>query len=192
MTLVPLQLVGAHLLRAAPVRDERGHFARLWDRAALAAAGLPSRLEQMSSSVNALAGTVRGLHFAWPPACETKYVRCVRGRVLDVLLDLRPDSPTYLQHQAIELSAEVPATLQVPPGVAHGFQTLQDDTELHYAMDEAYQPEYVGTVRFDDPRWGIRWPLPVSRISPRDRDAADFDLRAHRLRWQAARAAHAA
>ena len=192
MRLTALDLQDARLLQFPAHPDERGHFARLWDRDALAAAGLPSALVQMSCAFNALAGTVRGLHFGWPPSREAKYVRCTRGRVLDVLLDLRPHSPTYLRHQAVELRADEPATLLVPPGVAHGYQTLEDDTELHYAMDEPYQAQWLGTVRFDDTRWAIRWPLPVSRISARDRDAPDFDAAAHHRRWHAAQDAHVA
>lgn len=192
MKPIPLALAGAWQLQAQPALDERGHFARLWDRAVLAEAGLPTRLEQMSSAVNMKAGTLRGLHFTWPPAAEGKYVRCVRGRVLDVLLDLRPRSPTYLQHQALELCATRPVTLFVPPGVAHGYQTLLDDTELYYAMDEAYRPDQLGTVRHDDPAFGIAWLLPVACIAARDRDAAPFDAAAHRRRWFAQEAHDAA
>lgn len=192
MTPLPLTLAGAWQLRAQPAQDGRGHFARLWDRASLAAAGLPTHLEQMSSAVNTRAGTVRGMHFTWPSCREGKYVRCVRGRALDVLLDLRPDSPTYLRHEALELCATRPVTLFVPPGVAHGYQTLQDDTELHYAMDEAYRPECLGTVHHADPAFGIRWPLSVSSISDRDQQAAPFDAASHRRHWQAQEAHDAA
>jgi dTDP-4-dehydrorhamnose 3,5-epimerase len=192
MTLEPLALAGVHRMRFAAQADERGHFVRLWDRDLLAAAGLPATLVQMSAAFNAVAGTVRGLHFGWPPSRESKLVRCTRGRALDVLLDLRPHSPTYLRHLALELDADAPVTLVVPPGVAHGYQTLQDGTELHYAMDEAYRPQALGTVRFDDPCWGIRWPLPVSRMAARDREAPPFDEPAHRRRWLGAEVVHAA
>lgn len=183
MTLTALGLQGAALLRFTPQHDDRGHFVRLWDRATLEQAGLPCDLVQMSSAFNSAAGTVRGLHFGLPPSREMKLVRCTRGRVFDVLLDLRPHSPTYLHHEGVELSADEPATLVVPAGVAHGYQTLCDGAELHYAMNEPYQPELLGTVRFDDPQWAIRWPLAVSRISARDRGAPDFNAHLHRTRW---------
>ncbi len=188
LTLVPLALDGVFRVDPAPVEDERGCFARLWCRESFRAAGLDLAIEQTSASFNRQAGTLRGLHFAWPPAREAKIVRCARGRMLDVLLDLRPGSPTYLGHLAVELDPDRRTALVVPPGVAHGFQTLVDDTEVHYMMSEAYRPDCSAGVRPDDPVFGVAWPLPVRAISPRDRDAPDFDDAAHRHQWAARQA----
>lgn len=185
---VALAIEGAFRLEPQPVQDERGGFARLWCRDTLRTAGLDeARLAvmQTSASFNRRAGTLRGLHFAWPPAQEAKVVRCARGRMLDVLLDLRPGSPTWLRHVAVELDADTRQSLVVPAGVAHGFQTLVDDTEVHYMMNEAWRPDCAAGVRPDDPAFGVAWPLPVAAISERDRDAPDFDADAHRRRWLA-------
>ena len=183
MKLQPLPLEGCHLLTVQRAEDERGYFARLWCRDTFAAAGLTWSIEQTSASFNPHAGTLRGLHFAWPPAAEGKLVRCARGRMHDVLLDLRPHAASFGQHVAVVLDADEHTTLVVPPGVAHGFQTLVDNTEVHYMMNEAYRANCSDGVRFDDPRFGVRWPLPVASISERDRSYADFDASAHSLRF---------
>ena len=185
MKITPLALDGVRLVEIERLADERGYFARLWCRQAFADAGLAFTVEQTSASYNDRAGTVRGLHFAWPPAAEGKLVRCARGRMLDVLLDLRPHSPSYRQHLAVELDADSHRALLLPPGVAHGFQTLEDATEVHYMMDEAYRPGLGDGVRYDDPQFGIRWPLPVSSISERDRQYPDCDAVAHARRFHA-------
>lgn len=194
MKLTPLALQGCHLLAVDRIEDERGYFARLWCRETFAAAGLPWSVEQTSASFNPLAGTLRGLHFAWPPAAEGKLVRCARGRLHDVLLDLRPASTSFGQHIAVVLDADEHTTLVVPPGVAHGFQTLVDNTEVHYMMNEAYRADCSDGVRFDDPQFGVHWPLPVARISDRDRSYPVFDTATHSRRFAAAlqKAAHAA
>lgn len=123
---------------------------------------------QASISFNAKRGTLRGLHFQCPPAAETKYVRCTKGAAFDVIVDLRPDSPTYLEHLAVVLSAENGRGLYVPKCFAHGFITLEDDTELTYLMSETHTPNAEGGFRYDDPMLGVDWPLPVRVISPRD------------------------
>ncbi|MFM2053200.1 MAG: hypothetical protein RL456_1237 [Pseudomonadota bacterium] len=186
MILEPCAIEGVRRVRPAPQADARGHFARTWCRETFAAHGLDAPMVQASTSWNARAGTLRGMHFAWPPARECKLVRCVRGRVLDQLLDLRPDSPSYLAHLAVELDPQDGLALWIPPGVAHGFQTLADDTEVAYMMTEAYRPALAGGVRPDDPAFGLRWPRPVTAISDRDRDGPAFDEAAHRRRWAAA------
>lgn len=186
MKLSPLDLPGAWLLTAQRTVDERGSFARLWCRETFERAGVVFVPQQMSASVNRRAGTLRGMHFARPPARESKIVRCVRGRVHDVLLDLRPHSPAFGRSVVVTLEACCARSLLIPPGVAHGFQTLADDTELHYVMDEAYRPELAAGIRHDDPRFGLRWPLPVACLSERDRTWPDFDELAHRQQHEAA------
>ena len=123
---------------------------------------------QASLSFNAKRGTLRGLHFQYPPAAETKYVRCTKGAIFDVIVDLRPESPTYLEHLAVDLSAENGRGLYVPKRFAHGFVTIEDDTELTYFIGESHAPNAEGGLRYDDPMLGVNWPLPVRFISERD------------------------
>jgi dTDP-4-dehydrorhamnose 3,5-epimerase len=170
----PLAVAGAFAIDLEPNEDERGSFARLWCREDFARRGIVIDIAQANLSTNRQAGTLRGLHLARPPAREGKLVRCQRGRAHDVIVDLRPDSPSRLRHVAIELDARRHNAVWVPPGVAHGFQTLEDDTEIVYLMSEAYRSELATGVRFDDPAFGIAWPLPVTRISSRDREAPDL------------------
>jgi dTDP-4-dehydrorhamnose 3,5-epimerase len=165
---------GAFIVDLERREDERGFFARVWCREEFAAIGIKSQMVQANLSHNRLAGTLRGLHFARAPAHEGKLVRCERGRIFDVILDLRPDSSAYLQHFSIELDERRHTSLYVPPGVAHGFQTLADDSDVLYLMTEAYRPELGDGVRYDDPIFGIRWPSPVSLIAERDRSYPDY------------------
>lgn len=182
-----LPVLGAYLITPEKHIDKRGYFARLWCREEFAAHGIAMDMVQASVSHNDAAGTVRGLHFAWPPSCEGKLVRCGRGRMLDVLLDLRPDSPTFLCHVAVELDAGQYNAIYIPPGVAHGYQTLVDETAVVYMMTEIYRPELADGVRYNDAAFGIRWPLPVTRIAERDAAYPDFDLVAHRRRYDSSR-----
>lgn len=184
MKLTPLAIEGCHLVTVDRANDERGYFTRLWCRETFAEAGLHIHIEQTSASFNLQAGTLRGLHFAWPPAAEAKLVRCARGRLHDVLLDLRPDAATFGHSLFAALDADEHNALFVPPGVAHGFQTLVDDTEVHYMMSEAYQPACSDGVRHDDPAFKIRWPLPVSCVSARDLAYPNFDARQHTLKYR--------
>jgi dTDP-4-dehydrorhamnose 3,5-epimerase len=181
-----LPIAGAYLIRVERRADERGYFGRLWCRAEFAAHGITVDMVQASVSHNDVAGTLRGMHFTWPPSHEGKLVRCGRGRVLDVILDLRPDSPTFMRHVAVELDASDHDAVYIPPGAAHGFQTLLDDTDVVYLMTEFYRPELADGVRYDDPCFGIRWPLPISRIAERDASYPDFDAVQHRRRFAAA------
>lgn len=174
MTFEPLPIPGAMLVGIEPHSDERGFFARLWCREEFASSGIDIRIEQASLSHNRRVGTIRGMHLSRSPAQEGKLVRCQRGRVHDVLLDLRPDSAHYMQHVAVELDASRHNAVWIPPGVAHGFQTLEDETDVVYMMSESYRPELATGVRFDDPAFGIRWPLPVSVIAERDRHYPDY------------------
>lgn len=168
MIFRPTRLAGLWLVEIEPQADERGHFARTWCRREFAAHGLDTRLAQASLSFNRQAGTLRGLHFQRPPHAEAKLVRCTRGAIWDVALDLRPGSPTRGKWQGFELSAENGAALYIPEGFAHGFQTLRPETEVFYQISEFHAPEAASGVRYDDPAFAMSWPLPVSCISPRD------------------------
>jgi dTDP-4-dehydrorhamnose 3,5-epimerase len=156
------------------VEDHRGFFARTWCAREFGARGLVDRWTQCSISFNARRGTLRGLHYQRAPHAEVKLVRCTAGAVYDVVLDLRPESPTYLKHVAVELSASRRLMLYIPEGCAHGFQTLEDGTEVFYQISAAYSPEHAAGVRWDDPAFGISWPYPDPIISDRDREYPDF------------------
>lgn len=149
--------------------DSRGHFARIFCIDEFSANGLKPVVAQANVSFNARRGTLRGLHFQYPPAAETKYVRCASGAILDVVVDLRPESTTYLQHLAFHLSAANGRGLYVPERFAHGFITLEDNTELTYLIGEAHTPGAEGGLRYDDPMLGIDWPVPIEMISARDK-----------------------
>jgi len=149
--------------------DDRGFFARSFCVDEFVEHGLDPSVVQCNISFNARAGTVRGMHYQASPVSETKLVRCTRGAIHDVVVDLRPDSPTYQQHVAVELTAENRRALYIAKGLlAHGFQTLEDDTEVSYQMGERYTPGADRGVRYDEPALGISWPLPVSSISEKD------------------------
>jgi len=168
MLFTPTRLPGATIIDLEPRADERGFFARTYCREEFVVAGLEALAEQCNVSYNHLAGTVRGMHYRLPPVREAKLVRCVRGAILDVGIDLRPESSTYLNHVAVELTAENRRALYVPAMFAHGFQTLTDGAEVSYQMSEAYTAGGDCGLRHDDPALGLFWPLPVSVISPQD------------------------
>jgi len=167
LTLIPQPLPGLALIETAAFEDHRGSFARLFCAEELAALGMQP-IVQINHSLTRAQGAVRGLHFQRPPRAEAKLVRCLRGRMLDVAVDLRAGSPTYLTWHAVELSAANRLALFLPRGFAHGFQTLTPDCELLYLHDQAYSPEDEGGLRHDDPALGIAWPLPVSDLPARD------------------------
>ena len=167
LTLRPQPLQGLFLIETAAFEDHRGAFARLFCAEELAALGMKP-IVQINHSLTRAPGAVRGLHFQRPPRAEAKLVRCLRGRVLDVAVDLRAGSPTYLQWHAVELSAANRLAVFLPRGFAHGFQALEAGCELLYLHDQAYSPEFEGGLRFDDPALGIAWPLPVADLSARD------------------------
>lgn len=170
MIFTETKLGGAFVIDPEFREDERGFFARTFCQHEFAAHGLKVDVAQANLSFNHRAGTLRGLHFQRPPAAETKLVRCTRGAIVDVIVDLRPGSPTYLQHVAVELSEDNRRALYVPELFAHGYQTLTDGAEVTYQVGEFYTPGAEGGLRYDDPRLGIAWPLPVTVIS--DKDAA--------------------
>jgi dTDP-4-dehydrorhamnose 3,5-epimerase len=168
MIFAATQLDEAWLIDVEPREDQRGFFARTWCRQELAAQGLDTEIAQESLSYNRHRGTLRGLHFQRSPDEETKIVRCTRGGIFDVIVDLRRRSPTYLQWQGFELTAENRKALYVPKGFAHGFQTLTDEAEIAYQISAFYAPDSAGGYRYDDPEFGIAWPLPVTAISEGD------------------------
>ncbi len=174
MRFIETALPGAFVLELDPIRDERGFFARSFCRDEFLRHGLNPDCVQCNISFNRLCGSVRGMHYQAAPHAEAKLVRCTAGRIYDVIVDLRPDSPGYLRHVAVELDAENRRILYVPEGFAHGFQTLTDNAEVFYQMAAAYVPDAARGVRYNDPVFGIEWPLPVAAISPKDAAYPDF------------------
>lgn len=174
MIFEPTRLEGAWLVSLEHKKDSRGFFARTWCREEFAAQGLDTEIAQQSMSHTVGRGMLRGLHFQRDPHQEIKLVRCLRGAVYDVILDLRPLSRTYLQWQAFELTAENGDALYIPKGLAHGFQTLTAHAEVGYQMSVPYAAEAATGFCHDDPAFGIRWPLPVESMSERDRSWPDF------------------
>lgn len=176
MKFSPGSLAGAFVIEAERHHDERGYFARIWCEREFREHGLDPIAVQSSVSYNRAKGTLRGMHFQRPPSAETKLVRCVRGAMYDVIVDVRPGSKTFLQWMGVELTAENGRMLYVPKGFAHGFQTLIDGTEVVYQMSAFYAPETAGGFRWDDPRVGIVWPSDERIISDRDRGYPELDL----------------
>jgi dTDP-4-dehydrorhamnose 3,5-epimerase len=168
------RLKGATIIDIEPIEDERGFFARSWCREEFEAHGLNPVLVQCSISFNRRKGTLRGLHYQAKPHEEAKLVRCTRGVIYDVILDLRPDSATSGQWVSVELSAENRRSLYVPEGCAHGFQALADNTEVFYQISAVYVPESARAIRWNDPFFHVHWPLPNPILSPRDRSLPDF------------------
>ena len=162
-------LPGAYLIRLTPHSDARGQFARAWCRDEFTKHGLADDFVQGNVSINPKQGTMRGLHYQEPPHGEVKIVRCVRGAIYDVIVDVRPDSPTFGKWQGFELVPTGMQALYVPAGFAHGFVTMVDDTEVNYLVSEFYTPHAGRGLRYDDPSLGISWPVPVTCISVQDR-----------------------
>jgi dTDP-4-dehydrorhamnose 3,5-epimerase len=168
MIFTETELAGAFVIDLERREDDRGYFARMFSQDEFRDHGLDPVIAQGNVAFNRQRGTLRGMHFQFPPSAETKYVRCVRGAIVDVIVDLRPESPTYLRHVAVELTAENGRGIYIPKRFAHGYQTLMDDTETTYLVDEFYAPDREGGLRYDDPRLGLEWPLPVAEMSPKD------------------------
>lgn len=175
MIFTPTELQGALLLDIEPRADARGFFARSWCRREFEAHGLSATIAQSNIAVSPRKGTLRGLHYQEAPDAEVKLVRCTRGAVYDVIVDLRPESPTYKRWLGMELSADNHRMLYVPEGFAHGYQTLSDDCELWYQTSQFYAPAAARGVRYDDPAFDIRWPLAVTVISDADHGWPLFD-----------------
>ncbi|SCY87124.1 dTDP-4-dehydrorhamnose 3,5-epimerase [Desulfoluna spongiiphila] len=168
MIFIELGLAGAYIIQPEPHGDKRGKFARLVCMDELKKIGHSKEITQVNYSLTRKKGTVRGMHFQYAPAKEIKMVKCSRGAVFDVIVDLRKDSPTLLQWHGTVLSAQNMKMMYVPEGFAHGFQTLEDDCELLYFHTEYYSPEHEGAFRYDDPLMGIDWPEEITEISQRD------------------------
>lgn len=169
MRFEPTEIPGCVLVLPERHADARGHFARTWDANLFAAQGLAGILSQCSVSFNPRRGTLRGMHWQAAPHAEAKLVRCTRGALFDVCLDVRPGSPTFGRWTSATLTPETGAALYVPEGCAHGFLTLADDTEVFYMISAAYAPQSAQGIRYDDPAFGIAWPEPVRVVSERDR-----------------------
>jgi dTDP-4-dehydrorhamnose 3,5-epimerase len=167
-------LPGAYLVELQKYEDERGFFARGWCQREFAEHGLASCVVQANISYNRRKGTLRGLHYQSAPYAETKLIRCTRGALYDVILDLRPSSPTYKQSFGVELTADNYRMLYVPEEFAHGFLTLLDDTEATYQVSQVYTPGAEAGLRYNDPAFAIEWPVPVQVISDKDQSWADF------------------
>lgn len=174
MIFTETKLAGAFVIEVEKIEDERGFFARTFDREEFASHGLNPNLAQCNVSFNKKKGTLRGMHFQAAPHEEAKLVRCTRGAMYDAIIDLRPESPTFRQWTSAELTAENRRMLYIPEGFAHGFQTLEDDTEVFYQMSEFFHPESGRGVRFDDPSFGVEWPPGEKVISEKDRKYPDF------------------
>jgi dTDP-4-dehydrorhamnose 3,5-epimerase len=168
MIFVETALEGAYIIDLEPQVDNRGFFARAFCQNEFEAHGLKPVIAQASIAFNHRKGTLRGLCFQFPPAAETKLVRCTRGAILDIIVDLRPESPTYLQHISVELTENNYRALYIPERFAHGYQVLQDRTEASYQMSEFYVPGSEGGLLCNDPCLGLTWPLPITVISPKD------------------------
>ncbi len=176
MIFTETKLKGSYLIDIERLSDERGFFARSWCQKEFLAQGLMSELVQCSVSFNAKKGTLRGLHYQIKPHEEVKLVRCTMGSIYDVIVDMRQDSPTFGQHVGFVLSADNHKMLYVPEGFAHGFLTLDDNTEVFYQMSEFYAPEHARGFRWNDPLFNINWPAELQLISERDRNLPDFIL----------------
>src|SRR5262245_40021506 len=168
MIFTETKLKGAFIIDLDRRNDERGLYARAFCQNEFREHGLKPVIAQANIAHNQKVGTLRGMHFQYPPAAETKLVRCTRGAILDIIVDLRPESPTYLDHIAVELSADNYRALYVPERFAHGYQVLADGTETSYQVGEFYTPGVEGGLLYSDPKLGLSWPLPVREISEKD------------------------
>lgn len=177
-------LPGAFIVDLERREDERGFFAREFCQEEFKAHGLKPVVAQANLAFNAKAGTLRGMHFQYPPSAESKLVRCIRGAILDVIVDLRPESPTYLKHIEVELNEDNWRALYVPERFAHGCQTLRDNTVTSYHVGTVYTPSAEGGLLHDDPALGLTWPMPVSVISEKDRAFQPYESIERTLMWR--------
>lgn len=174
MIFTETRLKGAFIIDLERREDERGFFARAFCQNEFSDYGLKPIIAQANIASNLWKGTMRGMHFQYPPKAETKLVRCTRGAILDVIVDLRPESRTFLDHIAVELNQDNMTALYVPERFAHGYQALRDGTDTTYQVGEFYAPNAEGGLRYDDPQLNLHWPLPVSVISPKDQAFRPF------------------
>lgn len=174
MKFIETDLPGAYIIELDKREDDRGFFARAWCRREFGDRGIHSQLVQCNISFNKKRGTLRGMHYQTTPYEEAKLVRCTRGAVYDVIIDIRPYSDTFTQWVSVDLTDENRKMLFIPEGFAHGFLTLADSTEVFYMMSEFYMPEFAKGIRWNDPAFNIRWPIPVKVISERDMQYSNF------------------
>ena len=174
MKFFETELKGSYIIELEKLEDERGFFTRIWDKKIFQDKGLDSDLVQMSFSFTKKRGTLRGMHFQKKPFEEAKLVRCTRGKIFDVIIDLRPESNTYKKWIGVELKSDNFKMLYIPKGFAHGFQTLEDDTEVFYQMSNWFSPEHVRGIRWNDKEFDIKWPIKCSVISKKDTTYEDF------------------
>ena len=182
MIFTETKLKGAFVIDIERRQDSRGFFARAFCQHEFEAHGLKPVIAQANVAFNHKKGTLRGMHFQFPPTAETKLVRCTRGAILDIIVDLRPESPTYLQHVAVDLSEDNSRALYVPERFAHGYQVLRDKTETSYQVGEFYTPGSESGLLYSDPRLGLQWPFAVTVISEKDQvwkllDEQEFELK---------------
>jgi dTDP-4-dehydrorhamnose 3,5-epimerase len=168
------ELPGSYIIEPERIADERGFFARAWCESEFRDHRLECKIVQCNISFNNKKGTLRGMHYQVHPHAEAKLIRCTKGGIYDVIVDLRMDSPTYMRHVSVILSADNRRMLYVPKGFAHGFQTVEDETEVFYQMSESYSPDSARGFRWDDPAFHIAWPAAARTISSRDRSYPDF------------------
>jgi len=174
LIFVETKLKGSYIVELEKRVDHRGFFARSWDGAVLEQHGLLGKVVQQNVAFSKIKGTIRGLHFQKAPYQETKLVRCTRGTVYDVIVDLRPDSPTYKQWLGVKMTVDDYKLLYVPNDFAQGFQSLEDNSEIQYLVSEVYTPAAEAGIRYNDPNIGVEWPLPVSMITEKDANWPDF------------------
>jgi dTDP-4-dehydrorhamnose 3,5-epimerase len=175
MIFTETSLAGAYVIDLEKLEDDRGFFARAFSQNEFREHGLNPVIAQANIAFNLVEGTLRGMHFQYPPAAESKLVRCSRGAIVDIIVDLRPESPTFLEHFQVELNEENYRALYVPERFAHGYQTLRDNTETSYQAGEFYTPGTEGGLMYDDPELGLVWPLPVAVMSPKDEAWPKFE-----------------
>ncbi len=175
MIFTETKLKGSFIIDIDRREDSRGFFARTFCQHEFEAHGLKPLIAQANAAFNHRMGTVRGMHFQFPPVAETKLLRCTRGAIMDIIIDVRPESPTFLQHIAVELSEDNRRALYVPERFAHGYQVLRDNTETTYQVGEFYAPGSEGGLLYDDPQLGLPWPLPVTVVSDKDQQWKALD-----------------
>lgn len=179
MNFTETKLEGSHIIEPKRYKDERGFFSEMYRQDIFNSKNLANALFQWNISFTEKKGTIRGMHFQVAPHAQEKLVRCTKGAIYDVIIDIRPESKTYCQWISVELNSDNRKMLYIPAGFAHGFQTLVDGTEVSYLLYELYHPESEGGVRWNDPVFNIEWPLDVTVISDRDRDYADYQTKAN-------------
>jgi dTDP-4-dehydrorhamnose 3,5-epimerase len=176
MIFTELELKGAFLIEVKKIQDDRGFFGRAWCQKEFEEHGLNGNVKQINTSLTLKKGTIRGMHYQVDPYQETKFIRCTRGRIYDVIIDLRPDSPTFMKWVGNELSADNYKMVYVPGNFAHGFVALEDQSEVYYPVTEFYTPGAERGIRFNDRAFNIQWPIPIEVVSEKDASHPDFDI----------------